>query len=74
MSGREIYHRICEAASIDAEVSRMSRAELAEVAEYLADIDPTGGVPSQIWGAVSARLSPRRSRKTQRPKTEDKIQ
>lgn len=63
MNAREIYHRICEADSIDAEVSRLSRAELAEVAEYLADSGAKGGVPAQIWGAVCARLSPRQKRR-----------
>lgn len=71
MSGRELYHRICEADSIDAEVARLSREDLAEVAEYLADMDPQGGVPAQIWGAVSARLAPRR--KTSRPKPQETI-
>ena len=71
MSARELFHRICEADSIDAEVSRLSRAELAEVAEYLADLSPSGGVPAQIWGAVAARLAPRQ--KTPGRKTADKI-
>lgn len=62
MKGRDLYHRICDADSIDAEVSRMSRDELAEVAEYLADIGARGGVPAQVWGAVSARLAPEESR------------
>lgn len=68
MKGRELYHQICDADSIDAAVSRLSRDELAEVAEYLADIGATGGVPAQIWGAVAARLAPRERRKTVRPK------
>jgi hypothetical protein len=71
MNARELYHRICEADSVDAEVSQLSREDLAAVAEYLADMDPQGGVPAQIWGAVAARLAPRR--KTSRPKTQDKI-
>jgi len=56
MSGREIYQELCEAASLDAAVSRLSRDDLAAVAEYLADLRPAGGVPSQVWGAVSAAL------------------
>lgn len=58
--GREIYRAICEDESLDAAVSRLSREDLAEVAEYLADLSPAGGVPSQVWGAVSARLVPRK--------------
>jgi hypothetical protein len=60
--GREIYRTLCEDESLDAAVSRLSREDLAEVAEYLADLSPAGGVPSQVWGAVSARLVPRKSK------------
>lgn len=56
MTGRELYHRICDAGSIDAEVARMSRDELAETAEYLSDIGASGGVPAQVFGAVSLAL------------------
>jgi hypothetical protein len=62
--GRDIYRAICEAANLDAAVSLLSRDDLAEVAEYLSDLSPAGGVPSQVWGMVSARLA---GRKTRRP-------
>jgi hypothetical protein len=72
MNGRELYHRICEADSMDAEVSRLSREELTKVTEYLAETGARGGVPAQVWGAVSARLLPRQRRKTLRLKTQEK--
>jgi hypothetical protein len=56
--GREIYRKVCEAESLDAAVSQLTREELAELAEYLSDLRPAGGVPSQVWGMVSAALSP----------------
>lgn len=67
-TGREIYRELCEARALDAAVAQLSRDALAEVAEYLADLAPAGGVPSQVWGVVSARISagakrkPRKSR------------
>ena len=65
MSGEAIYHSICAATNLDAAVSRLSRGELAEAAQYLSGLKPTGGVPAQIFGMVSARLSapPRKARK-----------
>lgn len=74
MNGREIYLRICDAGSIDAEVSRLSRDELAAVTEYLSDIDLTGGVPAMIWGAVRAAMVPlfRQRPKTAGRKTQEK--
>lgn len=57
MSGREIYHLVCADTNLDAAVSRLSREDLAEAAQYLSDIGPTGGVPAQIFGMISARLS-----------------
>lgn len=56
--GRKIYHGLCEAESLDAAVSRLTRDELAEVAEYLAEMAPKGGLPSQVWGAVAVALNP----------------
>ena len=56
-TGREIYRELCEARGLDAAVSLLSRDDLAEVAEYLADLAPAGGVPSQVWGAVSAAIT-----------------
>ena len=56
--GRQLYQHVCEAESLDAAVSRLTREELAEVAEYLSDLRPAGGVPSQVFGMVSAALSP----------------
>lgn len=64
--GRDLYREICEAENLDAAVSRLSRDELAEVAEYLADLGPAGGVPSQVWGLVCARLAPPKQRKKSR--------
>lgn len=56
--GRAIYQQLCEAKSLDAAVSRLSRDQLAEVAAFLGELKPAGGVPAQVWGAVSARLAP----------------
>ena len=66
MTGRELYRKICEAGNLDGEVSRLTRDELAAVTEFLADLQPAGGVPSQVWGMVSARLVPQAERKQQR--------
>ena len=57
MTGREIYQRICEQPDIDAAVSRLPCGHLATLAEYLAKLRPAGGVPSQVWGVVSAKLT-----------------
>jgi hypothetical protein len=57
MNGEKIYRRICDADSIDAAVARLSRDALAAVAEHLAAMGAKGGIPAQIWGVVSARLS-----------------
>lgn len=57
MSGEAIYHELCEASDLDAAVSRLNRDELAEVAEYLSGLEPRGGVPSQVFGVVTAKLS-----------------
>lgn len=69
MNGEQIYHSLCKARSLDAAVSRLSRAQLAEVAAHLGGMHPSGGVPAQVWGMVAARLSTppktaRRARKT----------
>ena len=58
MSGRDIYHNLCAATNLDAAVSLLSREDLAEAAQYLSELKPTGGVPAQIFGMISARLSP----------------
>lgn len=69
--GRDLYREICEAENLDAAVSRLSRDELAEVAEYLADLTPAGGIPSQVWGLVCARLAPpKRKAESRKQKTE----
>ena len=58
MSGGEaIYQRLCRARNLDAAVSRLSCEELAEVALTLSGMSPTGGVPAQIFGMISARLA-----------------
>lgn len=57
MNGEQIYHQLCKARSLDAAVSRLSRKDLAEVAAHLSALHPSGGVPAQVWGMVSARLS-----------------
>jgi hypothetical protein len=57
MSGEAIYREICQASDLDAAVSRLDRDALAEVAEYLSGLEPRGGVPSQVFGVVSAKLS-----------------
>jgi hypothetical protein len=54
--GESLYQGLCRARSLDAAVARMGREDLAEVAVYLSGIKPTGGVPAQIMGMVSARL------------------
>ena len=69
MTGRDLYRRICEGENLDAEVSRLTRDDLAEVAEFLADLQPAGGVPSQVWGLVSARLIPQSEKKPRKVKT-----
>lgn len=56
MSGEEIYHSLCQARSLDAAVSRLSREDLAAVATHLSSLHPSGGVPAQVWGMISARL------------------
>lgn len=56
MSGSEIYAEICAASNLDAAVSRLTRGELAELAVHLSGLRPTGGVPAQVFGMVSARL------------------
>lgn len=57
MKGAKIFQRICKCASLDNAVSALTDAELSAVAEYLSDLRPTGGIPAQVFGMVSARLS-----------------
>lgn len=56
--GKEIYQRLCSAGHLDTAVEDLTAEELTAVSEYLATINKRGGVPAQIWGLVSARLSP----------------
>jgi hypothetical protein len=73
MSGEAIYQKLCTARNLDAAVSRLSCGELAEVAETLSKMNPTGGVPAQVFGMVAARLGATESRrKTARRKTQEK--
>ena len=71
--GKAIYQRLCAARSLDAAVSRLTCGELAAVAETLAGMQPTGGVPAQIFGMIAARLGASADRtKKQRRKTQGK--
>ena len=64
MSGEQIYNSLCKASDLDAAVSRLSREDLATVAEYISDQEPFGGVPAQVFGVVTAKLNPpKRKRK-----------
>lgn len=56
MTGAKIFQRICKSASLDKAVAALTAAELSAVAEYLSDLKPTGGIPAQVFGMVSARL------------------
>jgi hypothetical protein len=63
---------LCESRNLDAAVARVPREALAELAEYLSGLRPTGGIPAQIFGMVSARLGEEDTRrKTSRRKTQD---
>ena len=57
MSARTIYQGLCEASNLDGAVKALPVTDLTAVAKYLSDLRPTGGVPAQVWGMVSARLS-----------------
>ena len=58
MSGGEtIYQRICRSGNLDSAVSKLEAGELTELAEYLAGMGVKGGIPAQVMGMVSARLS-----------------
>ena len=63
MTGEAIYMALCGASDLDQAVSRLDREELAEVAEYISNLRPRGGVPSQVFGVVSAKLSKNSKRK-----------
>lgn len=56
MKPKELYQRLCKASNLDAAVSAMTADELAAVAEYISGLPRGGGIPAQIFGAVSARL------------------
>lgn len=56
MKPRVIYQTLCEASNLDAAVAALAAEELSSVAQYLSKLKPTGGVPAQVWGMVSARL------------------
>lgn len=56
MSAAKLYQRVCKAASLDAAVAKLSEGELTDLAEYLSGLEPTGGIPAQVFGMVTARL------------------
>jgi hypothetical protein len=55
--GQSIYARLTEAANLDEAVAALTPSELTAVAEYISGLDPQGGIPSQIFGHVSAHLA-----------------
>lgn len=57
---REIYRKLCESNNLDAAVSRLSCDDLAAVAQYIAKLKPSGGLPSQVWGSVQQALDSKR--------------
>lgn len=57
MSVSRLYSKICKAASLDAAIENLSDAELTELAEYLSNMKPKGGIPAQVFGMVTARLN-----------------
>ena len=68
----ELYRALCRASNLDAAVARLSRERLADVAQYVSGLRPTGGVPAQIFGMISARLTAPARPKTNRRKTQDR--
>ncbi|MEO5713003.1 MAG: hypothetical protein ABIT37_05905 [Luteolibacter sp.] len=58
MKPRALYQRLCEATNLDAAVKALSPDELTKVAEYLAALKPSGGLPAQVWGVIQQALNP----------------
>lgn len=57
MSVARLYSTICKAASLDTAIANLTDAELVELAEYLSNMKPKGGIPAQVFGMVTARLN-----------------
>lgn len=64
MSGSKLFQRVCKAKSLDEAVRSLSQADLGELAEYLSELKPEGGIPSQVFGMVTAALgkAPRKAK------------
>ena len=58
MKPAKIYQRLCEASDLDAAVKALSHGELTKVAEYVASLSPSGGLPAQVWGVIQKALNP----------------
>lgn len=57
-TGKGIYQELCSAGNLDTAVQALASEEVTAVAEYLSKLKRRGGIPAQVWGLVSARLSP----------------
>ncbi len=57
MSGKRAFEVLCKAASLDSAVEKLTEAELLNLAEYLSELKPEGGIPAQVFGMVTARLN-----------------
>lgn len=57
MKPSTLYQRLCNAPDLDAAAARLSLAELAAVAEYIATLPKGGGVPAQIGGVITAKIN-----------------
>lgn len=56
-SGKAIYQDLCAAGNLDTAVQDLASEDVTSVAEYLSGLKKRGGIPAQVWGLVSTRLS-----------------
>lgn len=67
MKPADIYQKLCSAADLDAAIFALAPAELTAVAEHISRLPRGGGIPAQIFGAVSARLGQGKRKPSPRP-------